>query len=42
MRKWHNEELHNPYSSSDIIVVLASRRISWMAHVGQLREIRNA
>jgi hypothetical protein len=38
MRKWYNEELHNPYSSSDIIVVFTSR----MGHVGQPREIRNA
>jgi hypothetical protein len=42
MRKWHNKELHNPYSSSDIIVLLTSRMIRWMGHVGQLREIRNA
>jgi hypothetical protein len=40
--KWHNEELLNPYSSSDIIVVFTSRMIRWMRHVGQLREIRNA
>jgi hypothetical protein len=42
MRKGHNKELNNPYSSSDIIVVLTPRMIGWMGHVGQLRQIRNA
>jgi hypothetical protein len=40
--KWHNKELQNPYSSSDIVMVLTSRMIRGMGHVGQLREIRNA
>jgi hypothetical protein len=42
MRKWHNKKLYNLYSLLDIIVVLTSRMIRWMRHVGQLREIRNA
>jgi hypothetical protein len=38
MRKRHSKELHNPYISSDIIVILTSRMIKWMGHVGQLQD----
>jgi hypothetical protein len=32
--KWYKKELYNSYSSSDIIVVLTSRMMRWMGHVG--------
>jgi hypothetical protein len=32
-RKLHNEELHNLYSSSDIIRLFMSRRMRWAGHV---------
>jgi hypothetical protein len=31
--KLHNEELHNWYSSPDIIRMIKSRRIRWPGHV---------
>jgi hypothetical protein len=31
-RKLHNEELHNFYSSPNIIRILKSRRIRWAGH----------
>jgi hypothetical protein len=33
-RKLHNEELHNLYSSPDIITM--SRRMSWAGHVARM------
>jgi hypothetical protein len=39
-RKLHNEELHNLYSSPNIIRI-KSRRMRWAGHVAQL-EKRNA
>jgi hypothetical protein len=32
-RKLHNEELHNLYSSPDIIRQVKSRRMRWVGHV---------
>jgi hypothetical protein len=32
-RKLHNEELHNFYSSPNIIKMIKSRRIRWVGHV---------
>jgi hypothetical protein len=32
-RKLHNEELHDLYSSPNIIRVIQSRRMGWAAHV---------
>jgi hypothetical protein len=39
-RKLHNEELHNLYSSQNIIT--KSRGMRWVGHVGRMREKRNA
>jgi hypothetical protein len=41
-RKLHNEELHNLYSSPDIIRVIKSRRMRWAGHVARMGEKRNA
>jgi hypothetical protein len=32
-RKLHNEELHNLYSSSNVIRMIKSRRMRWAGHV---------
>jgi hypothetical protein len=40
MRKLHNEELHNLYSSSDIIRQVKSRRMRWAGHVAHMGEER--
>jgi hypothetical protein len=39
-RKLHNEELHNLYSSPDIIRQVKSRRMRWAGHVARMREER--
>jgi hypothetical protein len=36
-RKLHNEELHNFYSSSNIIRIIKSRRMKWARHVPPMR-----
>jgi hypothetical protein len=41
-RKLHNEELHNLYSSPNIIRMTKSRRMRWAGHVAQMRAQRNA
>jgi hypothetical protein len=41
-RKLHNEELHNLYSSPDIIRMIKSRRMSWAGFVARMCEKRNA
>jgi hypothetical protein len=41
-RKLHNEELHNLYSSPNIITVIKSRRMRWEGHVAQMGETRKA
>jgi hypothetical protein len=39
-RKLHNEELHNLYSSLDIIRQVNSRRMRWAGHVARMGEER--
>jgi hypothetical protein len=39
-RKLHSEELHNLYSSSNIIRTIKSRRMRWAGHVVQMGEKR--
>jgi hypothetical protein len=41
-RKLHNEELHNLYSSPNIIRMMKSRRMRWAGHVARRGEKRNA
>jgi hypothetical protein len=36
----HNEELHNLYSSPDIIRQIKSRRMRWAGHVARMGEER--
>jgi hypothetical protein len=41
-RKWHNEELHNLYTSPLIIRMTKLRRMKWVghaAHIGNTRDI---
>jgi hypothetical protein len=40
-RKLHNEELHNLYSSSNIIRIIKSRCMRWAGHVARMGEKRN-
>jgi hypothetical protein len=40
-RKLHNGELHNLYSSPDIIRQVKSRRMRWAGHVAHMEEGRN-
>jgi hypothetical protein len=37
----YNEELHNLYTSLNIIQVIKSRRMSWVGHVTHMGEMRN-
>jgi hypothetical protein len=39
-RKLHSEELHNLYSSSDIITVIKPRRMVWDGLVASTKRIR--
>jgi hypothetical protein len=39
-RKLHNDELHNLYSSPNIVRVIKSRRIRWVGHVACMGERR--
>jgi hypothetical protein len=41
-RKLHNDELHDLYSSPNIVMVNKSRRMRWAGHVARMREERNA
>jgi hypothetical protein len=41
-RKLHNKELHNLYSSPNIVRMIKSRRMGWAGHVAQMGEKRNA
>jgi hypothetical protein len=38
--KLHNDELHNLYSSSNIVRVIKSRRLKWTGHVARMGEGR--
>jgi hypothetical protein len=40
-RKMHNGELHNLYSSPDIIRQIKSRRMRWAGHVARMGEWKN-
>jgi hypothetical protein len=40
-RKMHNGELHNVYSSPDIITQIKSRRMRWAGHVARMGDGRN-
>jgi hypothetical protein len=40
-RKMHNKELHNLYSSPDIIRRIKPRRMRWAGHVARMGEGRN-
>jgi hypothetical protein len=35
-RKLHNEELHALYSSTNIVLVIKSRRMRWAGHVARM------
>jgi hypothetical protein len=39
-RKLHNDELHNLYSSPNIVRVIKSRRMRWAGHVARMGEWR--
>jgi hypothetical protein len=39
-RKLHNEDLHNLYSSPDIIRQVKSKRMRWAGHVARMGEER--
>jgi hypothetical protein len=39
-RKLHNDELHNLYSSPNIVRVIKSRRVRWAGHVARMGEGR--
>jgi hypothetical protein len=39
-RKLHNDELHNLYSSPNIVRVIKSRRMRWAGHVARMGEGR--
>jgi hypothetical protein len=41
-RKLHNEELHNLYSSPNIIRMIKSRRMRWAGHVPRMGAKKNA
>jgi hypothetical protein len=41
-RRLHNEELHNLYSSRNIIRMIRSRRMRWAGHEARMREKSNA
>jgi hypothetical protein len=39
-RKLHNDELHDLYSSPNIVRVIKSRRLRWAGHVARMGEGR--
>jgi hypothetical protein len=41
-RKLHNEELHNLYSTPNIIRMIKTRRMRWTGQVARMGETRNA
>jgi len=40
-RKFHNEELHNLYSSKNIVIPIKSRKMRWLVYVARTVEMRN-
>jgi hypothetical protein len=38
-RKLHNDELHDLYSSPNIVRVIKSRRMRWAGHVARMGEV---
>jgi hypothetical protein len=40
--KLHTEELHNFYSSPNIVIIIKSIRMRWTWHVARMREKKNA
>jgi len=42
LEKTANEELHNLYTSSNVIRVIKSWRVRWVGHVARMGEMRNA
>jgi hypothetical protein len=40
-RKLHNEELHDLYTSPNIIRIIKARRMRWAGHVARMGENRN-
>jgi hypothetical protein len=42
LKKLHNEELHNLYSSPSIIRIIKSRMMRWAGHVARMGEKRKA
>jgi hypothetical protein len=41
-RQLRNEELHNLYSSSNVIRMIKSKHVIWTGHVARMRETINA
>jgi hypothetical protein len=41
VRKLHNEELHDLYSSPSITRIIKSRRMRWAGHVARMGEKKN-
>jgi hypothetical protein len=41
-KKLHSEELHNLYSSPNIIRMIKSRRMRWAGHVARMEQKKNA
>jgi hypothetical protein len=42
LEKLHNEELYNPYSSSNIIRVMKLKSMRWVGHAAHIGQMRNA
>jgi hypothetical protein len=40
-RKVHNEELHNLYSSLNIVTMIKPKRMRWTGHIARMGEKRN-
>jgi hypothetical protein len=38
----HNEELHNSYTSPNVVRLMKSRRMRWTGHIACMGEMRNA
>ena len=41
-RRLHNEQLHNLYSSHNIVRVIKYRRLRWARHVARMEEVSSA